>query len=112
MMRLWLLLGLALAMTGCVVYEPMVVQPTAEQRFDRSWSAAGGALADEGVTITAQDRSAGIIRGARGSIGITASVRTLADGRTEVRFDQTGDASGDPNLVHRVSDSSDRRMGR
>jgi hypothetical protein len=113
-LRLRLALGFALAVGGCVVYEPVpvVAQPTVQQRFDRSWAAAAGALADQGVTITAQDRDAGVVRGERGGIGITASVRTLADGRIEVKFDQTGTASSDPGLVHRISESYDRRMGR
>ena len=112
MMRWLILLGVALVMSGCVVYEPMVTQPSVEQRFERSWMAAGGALTDQDVAITSQDRGAGMIRGQRGNIGITASVRTLADGRLEVKFDQSGGASGDPELVHRISESYDRRMGR
>ncbi len=113
-LRLRLAVGFALALGGCVVYEPVpvVTQPTVQQRFDRSWAAAAGALADQGVTITAQDRGAGVIRGERGGVGIAASVRTLADGRIEVKFDQTGATSSDPGLVHRVSESYDRRMGR
>ena len=111
-MRWSLMLGVALAMAGCVYYEPMVVQPTAEQRFDRSWTAASGAMIDHGVTITAQDRGSGTIRGQRGGIDIAASVRTLPDGKIEVRFNQPGAASGDAELVHRISDSYDRRMGR
>ena len=95
---------------GCVVYEPVPVSTPAS--FDRSWNAATGAMADQGVSITAQDRGAGIIRGTRGGISIQASVRTLADGRVEVRFDQSGQTGSDPNLVHRISESYDRRMGR
>jgi hypothetical protein len=91
---------------------PVAIQPTEQQRFDRSWAAATGALADQGMTITEQNRGAGVVRGERAGIGITASVRTLADGRIEVKFDQTGAASSDPGLVHRVSESYDRRMGR
>ena len=112
MIRALLLAGFVLALGGCVVYEPVVVQPSPQQRFDRSWDAAGGALADQGVTITAQDRGAGVIRGTRDGINIAASVQTLADGSIQVKFDQSGATSSDPNLIHRVSDSYDRRMGR
>jgi hypothetical protein len=106
------LLGSALLslLAGCVVYEPYPV--TTQSRFDQSWNAATGAMADQGVSITTQDRGAGIIRGARSGINIQASVRTLADGRVEVRFDSSGDARSDPSLIHRVSESYDRRMGR
>lgn len=106
------LLGSALLslLAGCVVYEPYPM--STQSRFDQSWNAATGAMADQGVAITTQDRGAGIIRGARGGINIQASVRTLADGRVEVRFDSSGDARSDPSLIHRVSESYDRRMGR
>ena len=95
---------------GCVVYEPVPV--STQSRFDQSWNAATGAMADQGVSITTQDRGAGIIRGARSGINIQASVRTLADGRVEVRFDSSGETRSDPSLINRVSESYDRRMGR
>ena len=95
---------------GCVVYEPYPV--STQSRFDQSWNAATGAMADQGISITTQDRGAGIIRGARSGINIQASVRTLPDGRVEVRFDSSGETRSDPGLVHRVSESYDRRMGR
>jgi hypothetical protein len=101
-----------LLLCGCVVYEPVAVGPSPAQRFDRSWSAALDAMIDQGVTIEAQNRDAGAIRGNRGGIVITAQVQTLADGRIQVRFDQSGATSTDPGLIHRVSDSYDRRMGR
>ena len=97
---------------GCVAYEPVVVGPTTQQRFDRSWSAAMGAMSDQGVTVETQDRGAGVIRGSRGGILIIAVVQTLADGSIQVRFDQSGATSTDPALIHRISGSYDRRMGR
>ena len=106
-----LVVAFAIASLGaCVVYEP-VPQPTLQQRFDRSWAAATGALSDQGLTITSQDRGAGVIRGERGGITITATLETLADGRLQVKFASKGDRE-DPGLIQRVSDSYDRRMGR
>lgn len=106
-----LLCGALLSLfAGCVVYEPVPVSAPAS--FERSWNAATGAMADQGVSIATQDRGAGVIRGTRGGISIQASVRTLADGRVEVRFNQSGETGPDPNLVHRISESYDRRMGR
>ena len=100
---------LALLLASCVVYEPVPgPQLSTQQRFDRSWAAATGAMYDEGVTITSQDRGTGIIRGSKGADFIVATVQTLADGRIQVKFD----SNGDPALVHGVSDSYDRRMGR
>jgi len=109
----WFLAASVLALGGCVVYEPVAVsQPTVSQRFDRSWSAAAGAMDDAGLTITAQDRGAGVIRGERGGTTITAMVQTLADGRIQVKFDSKGPGGADAGLVQRVSDNYDRRMGR
>ena len=94
-------------LAGCVVYEPVPVQQSAQSRYDQSWNAATGAMADQGVSITTQDRGAGVIRGARGSANVQASVRTLANGSVEVRI-----TSSDSNLANRISESYDRRMGR
>ena len=77
-----LVLALALAMlAGCVAYAPVPVAPPSPQpRFEQSWAAAVGAMVDQGVTITVQDRAAGAIRGQRGSATVTALVQTLAGG--------------------------------
>jgi len=103
-----------LALGACVVYEPVAVSPgpTVQQRFDRSWAAAGGAMSDQGLAITAQDRGAGTIRGERGGIGITATLITMADGSIQVKLESSGATNNDPGLVQRVSDSYERRMGR
>jgi hypothetical protein len=98
---------------GCVVYEPVVVSPqaTVQQRFDRAWSAAAGAMYDQSLAITVQDRAAGVIRGERGGITITATLQTMADGSIQVKFNSSGANSTDPTLINRVSTSYDRRMG-
>ena len=103
-----------LSLGACVVYEPVPVslQSTLQQRFDRSWAAATGAMSDQGLTITSQDRGAGVIRGERGGVTITATLETLPDGRVQVTFASKGANSADPGLIQRVSDSYDRRMGR
>ena len=102
-LRAFLCLLLFCTLSGCVVYEPVPVQ----SRYDQSWNAATGAMADQGVSVTTQDRGAGVIRGTRGNANVEASVRTLADGRVEVRI-----TSSDSSLAGRISDSYDRRMGR
>ena len=103
----------ALSLSGCVVYEPVPVgyQTTLQQRFDRSWAAATGALSDQGVTITTQNRSAGVVQGERGGATITATLETLPDGSVQVKFNAQG-ANTDPALIQRISSSYDRRMGR
>jgi len=97
---------------ACVYYEPVPVGPTVQQRFDRSWSAAGGAMSDQGLAITAQDRGAGVIRGERGGIAITATLITMPDGSIQVKLESSGATNTDPGLVQRVSESYERRMGR
>ena len=102
-LRALLCIALLSTLAGCVVYEPVPVQ----SRYDQSWAAATGAMADQGVSVAVQDRGAGVIRGARGGANVEGSVRTLADGRVEVRFH-----SSDSSLAHRISESYERRMGR
>jgi hypothetical protein len=108
-------LALLVALDGCYYYPAVPVtapQPTVQQRFDRSWSAAQGAMVDQGLTITEQDRGAGVIRGERGGVTITASVTTRADGSIQVQFNSKEAAGADAGLIHRISDSYERRMGR
>jgi hypothetical protein len=103
----------ALPLAACVVYEPVPVasmQPSMSERIDRSWDAAAGAMTDQGMTITAQDRSAGRIRAVRGGTTITAQLETLPDGRIQVKFTSSG--ASDSGLIDGVTDSYNRRMGR
>ena len=110
-----LLLAAAFLLNGCYYPQPVPVAmpgPTLGERFDRSWNAAAGAMADQGVTITSQDRGAGVISGTRGAITIVATLQTLPDGSIQVKFNTRSATDTDPGLIHRVSDSYDRRMGR
>jgi peptidoglycan/LPS O-acetylase OafA/YrhL len=105
--------GALLMQAGCVVYEPVPVpQATPQQRFDRAWAAAGGALSDQGITIMQQDRASGTIRGLAGTISVAAIVQTQADGNVEVRFEIVGAKDMDPGLSQRLTDSYLRRNGR
>lgn len=113
--RAMLRTGLAVAaalLAGCVVYEPVPVGVAAPSAWERSWSAAAGAMRDQGVTITQEDRAAGVMRGTRGGINITGRVLTQADGRIRVQFDTTGATSSDPTLIDRITSSYNARMGR
>jgi len=104
-------------LAGCTYY---VVQPgtsvsappPAMASFDRSWSAAVGALGDEGVRITSEDRNAGIVQGSREGIDVTANVRVQANGSVRVEFNTSGETRRDPGLIDRISRAYDRRMGR
>jgi hypothetical protein len=107
-------LAAVLSLGACITYEPVVVAPqsTVQQRFDRAWFAALGAMYDQGVSVTVQDRGAGVIRGERGGTTITATLQAMADGSVQVKFNSSGPKSADTTLINRVSDSYDRRMGR
>lgn len=115
MKRLAWIAATAVLLAGCTVYQvgPATYSPAPPPAsFDRSWNAAAGALADQGVQITAEDRAAGVIRGRRGGIDVTANVRTQADGSVRVEFNTSGATGQDPQLIDRISRSYDVRMGR
>lgn len=97
-----------LSLSSCVVYQPVPVGAPGPTRFDQSWAAASGAIVDNGLAITQQDRATGVIRGERGDNAVTATLEPLPDGRVQVKFN----ARGDPGLLERVSSSYERRMGR
>jgi len=108
--------ALAIAASGCYVYDPYYPYATAANAtaatFDRSWNAMLGAFADQGVAVRTQDRAAGIIEGQRGPIGVKALVVTQADGRIRAEFNTSGPLSEDPGLPDRISRAYDVRMGR
>lgn len=100
-----------LAFAGCPYYAPppgtVVMTPAS---FDRSFSAAAGAMRDEGLTLTVQDPGSGNIVGSLDGSAVTASVRQQADGSVVVQFNSA--SPRDPTLLDRISRSYDRRMGR
>jgi len=105
--------GCVLALSACTYYVPApttTVVPGAPASFDRSFSAASGAMRDQGLSITAEDRNSGTIVGKAGSGTVTANVRQQADGSVRVQFDTSGVSDG--GLIGRISSSYDRRMGR
>jgi hypothetical protein len=106
--------GAACALAGCTYYQtaPGVYAQAVPASFDRSWNAALGAFADQGVQVTSQDRGTGQIRGAREGINVTANVRTQTDGSVRVEFNTSGDTARVPQLIDRISRAYDRQMGR
>lgn len=104
-------LGLSAALLGGCAYYPAAPYTVTQPRtFDRAYDAALGAMSDQGLRITAQDRARGHIVGTNGNATVTASVRPQADGTTRVAFDISGE--GDSNLSQRVLASYNARMGR
>ena len=105
--------GVVIALSGCTYYVPppsTTVVPGAPASFDRSFDAAAGAMRDQGLTISAEDRNAGRVVGKLGNGTVTANVRQQADGSVRVQFDAAG--MQDPAVIDRVSRGYDRRMGR
>lgn len=108
-----LLAAVLVGVTGCTVYQVAPGTPVAMPSvFDRSSSAAVGAMQDQGVQIDVEDRAGGVICGRRCGIDVAASVRTQADGSVRVQFVSSGPTAQDPTLLHRISSADDRRMGR
>lgn len=105
-----LLTGCVVYPDGTVVYPAGTVMPAGANTFDRSYDAALGAITDQGLRITAQDRASGNIVGSSGPVSVTATVRPQADGTTRVEFKTSGDASG--GLSQRVVAAYNARMGR
>ena len=99
-----------LPLTGCPYYVPAGTVVTTPASFDRSFSAAAGAMSDEGLAITVQDPASGTIIGNLNGTTVTAGVRQQPDGSVVVKFN-SADAR-DPTLLQRISHSYDRRMGR
>ena len=105
----------AALITGCTYYQPVpgVYSTTVTtSKFDQSWSAAIGALSDQGVHITIQNRGAGVVQGTRDGIEVTGNIRTQADGSVRVQFDTSGATKRDPTLIDRITRSYNSRMGR
>jgi hypothetical protein len=98
------------AIAGCTASEPVAVP--APSAFDRSWNAALAGAQDEGVRISSENRSAGVIRGVRGDQEVTINVLSQADGSARVEISTRGPKGSDPGLAGRISRAYDRRMGR
>lgn len=110
--RLAATLALAFTLAACVVYEPYPYPGSGPGTYDRAWNAALGAFSDQGVQVTAVDRTNGVIDGRKGGINVKARVVTQADGRVRVELNAGGALSEDPGLPDRVSRAYDVRMGR
>jgi len=101
------------ALCGCYAYPypygypPPAGYPAGPSIYDRSWTALSGALRDEGVQVSREDRATGVIEGQRGGTPVRAQVMTQADGRVRVEYN-----TSDPALAERISRAYESRMGR
>jgi hypothetical protein len=105
-------MALAFGLAGCYAYPyPYGYTTTAPgpSAYDRAWNNAMGALVDQGINITSQDRAGGYIQGNRGNIRVTAHLISQQDGAVRVEFNAGGALSEDPGLPDRISRSYDAR---
>ncbi len=104
-------IGILLLLSGCTYYQtaPGAYSTTSVSKFDRSWSAAVGAFADQGVHISTENRAAGVIQGSYNGINVSGNISRQADGGVRVQFNTT---AKDRLLVNRITDSYNSRMGR
>ena len=106
-----LILG-AVALAGCVAYEPYPGYYYGGSNFDRAWSAALGGAQDAGVQVATAEPASGLIRGTKDGIDVVVTVARQGDGTVRVQFDAKGPTKNDPGLGERFSKAYDRRMGR
>jgi hypothetical protein len=97
----------ALGLSGCVVYEPVPVDP-----MEAPWRAAVGAVEDAGLAVVTADRATGTVRGARGGVEGVINVHMRNDGRVGVEITARDPDRRDPTLTQRLTDAYNRRMGR
>ena len=107
------------ALSGCTYYVPPGASapgypapgyPASPSTYDRSFSAASGAMRDQGLAISVEDRANGTVVGSRDGGTVSATLRQQADGSVRVQFDSTN--VRDPGLIDRISGSYNQRMGR
>lgn len=112
-MILCAMVALSLGIAGCVVYDtPPPGYSAGPGTFDRSYAAAVGAFADEGVQMVSEDRATGAVRGHLGETLVAADVVRQADGSVKVEFGVSGNVAANPSLKDRIVRSYSRRMGR
>jgi hypothetical protein len=97
---------------ACYYYGPAPGYGPGPTSFDRSWDAARGAAYDQGVRLTGEDRSRGVITGTYGDQEVAINVFTQADGSVRVEFNVRGPQGVNSDLVSRLSRAYDYRMGR
>jgi hypothetical protein len=88
-LRLLATSALLASLASCVVYDPYypygyAAPPNIPAAYNRSWSAAVGAMRDMGVSVTRADQGAGVIEGQRGGASVTTKITTQPDGRIRV----------------------------
>ena len=115
--RVSILVVAALVLHACAPYpyyppQGAYTSPGGPASFENSWQAARGAAYDDGVYLTVEDRTGGIMRGTKGTIEVVISVKPQTDGSVIVGFTANGPLDQDPRLLERLKNAYERRMGR
>jgi len=103
-------------LAGCYAYVPAPGYYTTTTAppppsYDQAWSAALGALQDNGVRVTSADNASGMIRGIRDASDVTVTVRRLADGTVQVDVEARNASGRQTGLASAISSSYKARMG-
>ena len=108
-MKIFITLLIVLLLTSCTYNQ---TAPPTVNKFDQSWSAASGALVDQGVNITSQNRGAGIVQGTIDGSVVKITLLSQANGSVRVEFDTSGTTKHDRAVIEQIASSYNRRMGR
>ena len=108
-MKILIIPLISLLLTACTYYQ---TAPPTVNKFDQAWSAASGALVDQGVNITTQNRGAGIVQGSIDGAEVKITLLSQANGSVRVEFDTSGTTKHDRTVIERIASSYNRRMGR
>ena len=104
-----------LALTACVVYEPVPAYYPAQkpaQTFELAWASALDAVKESGVRVTTADSSRGVIRGTRDQTEVLVTVAQQADGTLQVEVEAKSPQGRDSGLAKRISEAYQVRMRR
>jgi len=106
-----LLLGLALgALAGCGT-APQRTQFDSHTSFERTFTTVMGAMADQKMTFSVQDRRQGLLVAELKGDTVQATLRpNLLDSTVRVEFSAVGDKHVDDKLLTRVIDAFRLRM--
>jgi len=109
--RRQLLLGMALgALAGCGT-APQRTQFDSHLNFERTFNTVMGAMADEKMTFSVQDRRHGLLVAERNGDTIQATMQpNFLDSTVRVQFSAVGDKHADDKLLSRVVEAYRLRM--
>ena len=105
-----MVLWYALAVLGGCAGTPPGTVPDSYISYDRTFDAARGAMSDQKMTFSLQDRRNGKIVATANGTGISATLQPQLDGTLRVLFAAQEEPPADPGLLQRVIHSYSLRM--